>query len=80
MTKKTRSLPSVARGKCPECSTISTTGLVRQNGHLVWRLHARATMSGAQLECRASGVPLCQAPARPITGVTTPTCVCEGRP
>lgn len=49
---------------------------VRQGEHLAWRLHQRRMLSGAALECRASGVPLCEAPAKDQPGLDTPECPC----
>lgn len=77
MKTRTRSTPSVRQGKCPECATTGTTGIVRQGPHLVWRLHTRSTLSGARLDCRASGAPICQVAPKPLPSVTTPTCICE---
>ena len=71
-----KSAPSVARGKCPECAAKATIGIVRQGGHLVWRLHHKATYSGARMDCGASGVALCVAQPVAIPGATTPECGC----
>ena len=77
MTRR-RSQPSVTFGTCPgHASNGRQTGLVRQGDHLVWRLHEKATQSGARMQCTVSGATLCTAPAMPLPGVTTPTCSCE---
>lgn len=76
---RSRSIPSVAQAKCPECANGGTTGLVPQGRHLVWRLHTRRTLSGAGLDCRASGMPVCEVAPKPLPGVTTPSCTCTER-
>lgn len=76
---KSRSIPSVAQAKCPQCANAGTTGLVPQGPHLVWRLHTRRTIGGVALECQASGMPVCQVAPKPLTGVTTPVCTCTER-
>lgn len=75
-TRRARSTPSAAHGKCPDCATDKPVGLVRQGEHLAWRVHLRRMLSGASLECRASGVPLCEAPAKHQPGMETPACPC----
>lgn len=80
MRAKSKSPASVAMGKCPECATDRPIGIVPQGTHLVWRLHVRRTLSGAGLECPASGVRVCDLPPVTLPGVTTPRCSCEGRP
>ena len=53
---------------------------MRQGEHLAWRVHQRRMLSGASLERRASGVHLCDAPAKFEAGLETPYCVCGARP
>lgn len=69
---------SVTRAMCPDCATDKPTGIIRQGEHLAWRHHTRTLGSGVRIECRAVGVPICQVEPRPVTGVTTPTCICGG--
>jgi hypothetical protein len=77
--RRNKSVPSVARGKCPDCANHKPIGIVKQGEHLAWRLHTRCMPSGAMLvECTASGVRLCDAPAKPWAGVATPECACGG--
>ena len=37
-TRRARSTPSAAHGKCPDCATDKPVGLVRQGEHLAWRV------------------------------------------
>ena len=66
---------SVERSACSHCRADSV-GLVRSpdGTHLTWRVHTLQTVVGTSLPCQASGQRLCDAPARPIPGVTPPHC------
>lgn len=66
-------------GGCPSC-TDDKVGLVIQAGHLAWKDHYVTTYSGAARQCAAGGQRLCEHPARDVrflTGLQTPTCICE---
>lgn len=51
--------------KCPECVSHTRIAVMLSGSHVVYREHAYPTWSGARMECRASGVPLCQLAPRP---------------
>lgn len=63
-TPRTTEGKSVEWARCPMHAAPGNTGLVMQNGHLVWRHHEVHTIGGAKFECRASGVRLCDLPDR----------------
>lgn len=65
LSKKDQKVAIVDRGLCPGCNNDKKTGLVRQGSHLVWRIHDRLIGSGARIPCHTSGIPVCEAPARP---------------
>lgn len=70
---------SVDWGACPDC-TAQKVGLVVQGSHVAWRDHSKRTLSGAPMQCRATGQRLCEAPARDIstfTGTPPPKCPCQ---
>jgi hypothetical protein len=71
-------LKSSAQGNCSDCATQKKIGLVRQGEHIVWRQHWIKTWGNAVRQCRASGAPVCEAPARVIPGETPPKCPCGG--
>lgn len=65
-----------AYGLCPKCrGRGKRTGLMRQGKHLAWRQHSYTTWTGARMTCQASGVLLCQLPAR--AGGAAPKCSCH---
>jgi hypothetical protein len=72
VTRRDRKVTVVDYVDCPECASKRAIGLIWQGEHVVVKLHDRVTMSGARLECRASGVPLCQLPAEAYDGVLCP--------
>lgn len=56
-----KSARSLAFASCPDC-TNAAVGLVASNTHLVWREHFRTTVGGIRIQCRATGVPVCEHP------------------
>ena len=74
---KSKPLRAVAYGRCSRHTNPKPIGLVRVNGHLVWREHDYPTWGKGRITCDASGVRLCQCKARPIPGERTPRCDCE---
>jgi hypothetical protein len=74
--EKQKTLKSIARGACPFCSA-EAIGLVRSPDglHLAWRMHNLVTHAGTRVPCQSTGQHLCDAPARPVPGVTAPACL-----
>lgn len=62
--EKQASPRSVRWGRCPGCQRgvpeAKLIGLVQQGGHLVWRIHDIVTLSGARMQCPASGTRWCE--------------------
>lgn len=54
--------------RCPECVGRERVAVIGTGTHHVYRPHDYVTWSGARLECRASGVPLCQLKPKPYRG------------
>lgn len=73
-----RPLRSVAWGRCSRHSNPKEIGLVLVGKHLVWREHDYPTWGKARMTCDASGVHLCDCPARRVPGMEPPTCPCGG--
>lgn len=74
--RKQRAARSVEFASCPDC-TAQRVGLVRGPLHLVWRTHTYRTYSGATIQCRASGVPVCMhPPARDYLGTASASIKC----
>lgn len=74
-TERQRAAPVAAYGKCPLHHVAGDvraqrTGLQWQGEHLVWRVHF-VMRGGSPVPCRASGVTICHADARPEGGVIT---------
>lgn len=57
---------SVSFAACPShaLGTGRLTGLVSQGEHLAWRHHTKQLGNGDQVECSASGMPVCELPGR----------------
>lgn len=63
--RRTTYVRAVDHAFCPECRSDRRIGLLLQGQHLVWRVHEKVTMSGARMQCGASGAPVCTTRPRP---------------
>ncbi len=69
-----RTAPTAAHALCPECHTEKPIGLVWVGEHLCWKVHDKVTLSGARMQCRASGARVCETDIRPSREYPRPNC------